>query len=202
MKHKHHIIPKHAGGTDDPSNLVELTVEEHAEAHRILYEQHERWQDFIAWKTLSGQMSLTEASIAAWKEGCKRGGISCKGRKHKEETKIKISEGRMGENNPMYGKTHSEKRRKEMSAFMTENNPFKGKKHTDEMRAYLSEQRKLRHKNGSKEGRTGQTHPHSDETKEKIRQANKNQFSDPVKKEKHRQAMIEWAAKRKEVRNG
>ena len=26
MKHKHHIIPKHKGGTDDPSNLVELTV--------------------------------------------------------------------------------------------------------------------------------------------------------------------------------
>lgn len=26
MKHKHHIIPKHAGGTDDASNIVELTV--------------------------------------------------------------------------------------------------------------------------------------------------------------------------------
>jgi hypothetical protein len=31
--HKHHIIPKHAGGTNDPSNLVELTIEQHAEAH-------------------------------------------------------------------------------------------------------------------------------------------------------------------------
>jgi hypothetical protein len=28
--HKHHIIPKHAGGTNDPSNLIELTIEEHA----------------------------------------------------------------------------------------------------------------------------------------------------------------------------
>ena len=34
MKHKHHIIPRHMGGTDDPSNLIELTIEEHAEAHR------------------------------------------------------------------------------------------------------------------------------------------------------------------------
>lgn len=40
MTHKHHIIPRHMGGTDDPSNLVELTVEKHAEAHRQLYEQY------------------------------------------------------------------------------------------------------------------------------------------------------------------
>jgi hypothetical protein len=45
MKHKHHIIPRHAGGTDDPSNLVELSIEEHAEAHRVLYEKYDRWQD-------------------------------------------------------------------------------------------------------------------------------------------------------------
>ena len=38
--HVHHIIPKHMGGTDDPSNLTQLTIEEHAEAHRILYEEH------------------------------------------------------------------------------------------------------------------------------------------------------------------
>jgi hypothetical protein len=28
MKHIHHIIPKHIGGTDEPSNLIELTVKE------------------------------------------------------------------------------------------------------------------------------------------------------------------------------
>ena len=61
MKHWHHIVPKHAGGSDDPSNLVHLTVDEHAEAHRKLYEQYGRWQDKIAWKTLSGQISIQEA---------------------------------------------------------------------------------------------------------------------------------------------
>ena len=40
MKHTHHIIPKHVGGTDDPSNLIEHSIEEHAEAHRLLYKQH------------------------------------------------------------------------------------------------------------------------------------------------------------------
>jgi hypothetical protein len=61
LKHIHHIIPKYLGGTDDPSNLVELTVEEHAEAHRLLFEQHVNWQDRIAWLSLSGQIGKDEA---------------------------------------------------------------------------------------------------------------------------------------------
>jgi hypothetical protein len=60
MKHTHHIIPKHAGGTDDPENLTELTVEEHAEAHRLLFEQHGRWQDRLAWLSLSGRIGKEE----------------------------------------------------------------------------------------------------------------------------------------------
>jgi hypothetical protein len=60
MKHKHHIIPKHAGGSDDPSNIVELTIEEHAEAHRVLWEQHGRTGDFVAWKMLSGKNEEAE----------------------------------------------------------------------------------------------------------------------------------------------
>lgn len=60
LTHKHHIIPKHAGGTDDPENIIELTVEEHAEAHRILFEKYDRWQDYIAWKALSGLIDKEE----------------------------------------------------------------------------------------------------------------------------------------------
>lgn len=36
---KHHIVPRSAGGTDDPSNLVYLTAREHFLAHWLLY----RW---------------------------------------------------------------------------------------------------------------------------------------------------------------
>lgn len=61
MIHKHHIIPKHAGGTDDPSNLVELTIEDHAIAHKVLHGLWKREEDHIAWLALSGQISTQEA---------------------------------------------------------------------------------------------------------------------------------------------
>jgi hypothetical protein len=43
------------GGTDDPSNLIELTREEHAQAHMKLYEQHGKKEDLGAYYLLSGQ---------------------------------------------------------------------------------------------------------------------------------------------------
>ena len=35
--HKHHIIPKHVGGSDNPSNLVKLTRLEHAWVHWLMW---------------------------------------------------------------------------------------------------------------------------------------------------------------------
>ena len=64
IKHKHHIIPRHMGGSDDPSNLIELTIEEHAEAHKALWEEHQKIGDYIAWKALSGQWTAEEISEA------------------------------------------------------------------------------------------------------------------------------------------
>jgi len=61
MKHKHHIIPRHMGGSDDPSNLIELTVEEHAEAHRKLWEQYGNIKDYCAWKGLEGTIGKNQS---------------------------------------------------------------------------------------------------------------------------------------------
>ena len=71
MKHKHHIIPRHMGGSDDSSNLIELSIEEHAEAHRMLWEQHGKWQDFIAWQGLSKNINSSEIHSEATKSGMK-----------------------------------------------------------------------------------------------------------------------------------
>lgn len=108
MYHIHHIFPRHAGGTDDPSNLIRLTIEEHAEAHRKLYEQHGRWQDKVAWLSLSKQinsdeirrMKASEANkgprtgrrLEATIENGKKGNEAWRGNKHTEESKSKISE--------------------------------------------------------------------------------------------------------------
>ena len=73
MLHKHHIIPKHLGGTDDPSNLVELTVQEHAEAHRLLYERDGRWQDYVAWQGLARLDANFDAASESIKAGAKKG---------------------------------------------------------------------------------------------------------------------------------
>ena len=99
--HKHHIIPKHIGGTNDSSNLVLLTIQEHAEAHRKLYDEFGRWQDYIAWKSLSKQMNSAEATKLAQILG-NLGKITSDetkqklrninlGKKHSEETKLKQS---------------------------------------------------------------------------------------------------------------
>lgn len=61
--HKHHIIPKHAGGTDDSSNIIKLTVQEHAEAHHLLFKNHGRWEDYYAWQGLSGQIGKEDLII-------------------------------------------------------------------------------------------------------------------------------------------
>lgn len=73
--HKHHIIPKHAGGTNDPDNLVELTVEEHAEAHRLLWLQYGRKADLMAWRLISGnthekEQLRKEVALEAYEAAC------------------------------------------------------------------------------------------------------------------------------------
>ena len=105
IKHKHHIIPKHAGGSNDPTNIIELTIEEHSEAHRILYETYGRDEDKWAWLGLSGQIDKDEIlkQIAKAQKGKKKPDghgekISAfrKTFRFSEESKIKMSLAKKG----------------------------------------------------------------------------------------------------------
>ena len=104
MRHKHHIIPKHMGGTDDPSNIVELTIQEHADAHNLLYALHKSPYDKLAEAVLLGQMCPSEASKIAWEIGHKKGLAKSRlywtGGSHTEETKEKMRQARLGKPNP------------------------------------------------------------------------------------------------------
>lgn len=90
--HKHHITPRHLGGTDDPDNLIEVTVEEHAEIHRVLYERDGRWQDLAAWKGLSGQISFRELDEEIAKNRALKISRALSGRVITEETKKKMAQ--------------------------------------------------------------------------------------------------------------
>lgn len=94
--HTHHIVPRHMGGTDDSSNLIKLTIEEHAEAHRKLYEEHGHWQDKIAYQGLLKMIGRDEILF----EIASNIGKSNKGLKRDDDFKRKRRE-YMLTNNPM-----------------------------------------------------------------------------------------------------
>ena len=81
----HHIIPRCMGGTDDPSNLVELTAEEHYVCHQLLV------------KIYPKEIGLVKAAMfmAASGIGPKRNGNKTYG-----WLKRKFSEYMQGPNNP------------------------------------------------------------------------------------------------------
>ena len=101
MKHKHHIIPKHDGGTDDPSNLIEVSVEEHAELHFDLYLTNGKLQDWAAFHLLAGlgeegekaRLMLSHTPEANRKRSLTQTGVPIHGGRRSEEDKRKISEG-------------------------------------------------------------------------------------------------------------
>jgi len=114
VKHKHHIVPKHAGGTDDPSNLIEVSVTQHAIFHYCEWRLHGRWEDKCAWQVLANNVKhplhvkgrkLTDTQrkyISERMKGNTHGAVPCSeekkeklrksntGKKHTEETKEKL----------------------------------------------------------------------------------------------------------------
>lgn len=124
--HIHHIVPKHMGGTDDKSNLQKLTVKQHADAHKKLYEEHGNWQDKSAYMSLSGQHDNKETI-----------------------RQVKIASNKNRWNDPVWAeKTRknmreaAHRRIKKYGAPMPKEMTFKGRKHTEEHKKKMSEKRK------------------------------------------------------------
>ena len=129
-------------GTNDPSNLVELTVEEHAEAHRKLYEQYGHWEDNCAFLALSGRIGQEE--ILRMKQG-----MANKGKKRSPETIAKLKEACRLRTERQRADGTLERANKKRSE------SHKGKKKSAEHLAKWAESRK--------------GHPVSEETRAKIR---------------------------------
>lgn len=118
--HIHHILPRHMGGTDEPDNLIKLTVEEHAEAHRVLYEQHGNKFDHIAYLVLSKQIGHEEANYMKLlgPKNWTNAGLQRLRESAKQRT---------GEKNGFFGKSHSKETiQKNREAHTGENSWIKG----------------------------------------------------------------------------
>ncbi len=136
--HKHHIIPKHEWkkrfdsleGVNDADNLVDLSVEQHADAHRILFEEFGRWEDKLAWLSLSNQITSEERQRLLGQEVGKRYG-KIYGAINGKRNKGKFS----GSKNPMYGTARKEQL-----------NPFYRQHHSEETKSILRHKSKERYK--------------------------------------------------------
>ncbi len=130
--YKHRILPGHMGGTYDPGNVVLLTVKQHAAAHKKLWEQYGKYEDWLAWKTLSGQISKKELTKEL--EELRRKHISegMMGRSVSLETRQKISRSNKG-------KPKSEEHKANLSKAKLGRTPWnKGKKFSAETRERMS----------------------------------------------------------------
>ena len=147
------------GGTDDPSNLMEVSVEEHSELHLTLYLNHGCWEDWLAYRGLAGIIGREEIvreqqsragikgntgrkrpDLAAYNKGEGRkhtGGGWNKGIPRTEEEKKLMSERRKGKGG-VKGKVISEEHREKIRKANTGRTPWnKGKPRSEETKAKI-----------------------------------------------------------------
>lgn len=177
---QHHIIPKSLGGNNTDNNLVKLSAREHFICHWLLTKmvnntkhQYQMWNAFSCMLYRENPYQQRHKISSRIFENIK------KANRHIKSKKM------LGENNPMFNKTHTAEARKKISE------AHKGKKHSAASRKRMSEVHKGKpkseeHKIALKEAwqktrnkRSGKNAVfygcnHSEETKEKIRQKVKN----------------------------
>lgn len=61
--HRHHIVPKHSGGTDDEENYTYLTIREHIIAHFLLWKIHKNPNDLRSMKMLGANLTSNQRKI-------------------------------------------------------------------------------------------------------------------------------------------
>ena len=79
MKHNHHLLPKHLGGTDHPSNIVKgISITRHAMFHYANWQLWGSEGDRIAYKALSGAINKEEIIELVLSFAGKKGGQAAK----------------------------------------------------------------------------------------------------------------------------
>lgn len=97
-KERHHIIPKSLGGSNDPSNFVDLTAREHFVAHFLLAKIHggTQWHAIKRMRGNDGFYVNSRLYEVARKEIAEETGKRFKGIPKTEEQRAKMSAAAMG----------------------------------------------------------------------------------------------------------
>jgi hypothetical protein len=146
----HHIYPKSMGGLDDNSNIVLLTAREHYLAHYLLWKIYNNKEMSNAFLLMNNRNKKTILNSKMYeilkKEHSKNistvfskankinkiGNKNFLGKKHSDETKIKLSEKALG-------RKHSDETKQKMSETRKGHRPWnKGFNHTDESKRKIS----------------------------------------------------------------
>lgn len=139
---RHHIVPKSVGGGNEEENLIDLFAREHFEAHRLLALENPENDNLIyAWGCMTWTKDKNQQRVKVTAE------------EYEEAKKIyseMCSKRYAGENNPNYGRKHTEEEKKKMSEnhrkHFGESNHYYGKHHSDEIRKKMSENSKIKKK--------------------------------------------------------
>ena len=76
IHHNHHIVPRHAGGTDDETNLIRVSLTQHTMWHFANWQLWKRKEDYLAYKGLGGQVQGEEITLERRRIGQINGGKS------------------------------------------------------------------------------------------------------------------------------
>ena len=134
--HKHHVIPKCLGGSNRKDNIIELSWLTHYYAHKLLAEENPDNKELQkAFKKMG--------DIDTYLKKCYMSSVV----PVSEDRKKKMSENHVdvsGENNPFYGKHHTDEARKSISEKMSGKSNATGKhwKLSDESKQKMSESHK------------------------------------------------------------
>jgi hypothetical protein len=168
-KEVHHILPKSLGGSNDKSNLVELTAREHFLVHLLLCkftigkEKHKMLYSFNAMRYIKskGRDYKINSKIAQKLRSQLR---------HSKETKLKMSESQKG-NKYCLGFKHTKESRLKMSNAQKGNKKAVG--NTNNLGRKFSKETKLKMSKSKKGNKNALGLRHSEEFKEKIRNKHK-----------------------------
>ena len=172
----HHILPKSLGGSNAKNNLVKLTAREHFICHWLLTKMvstdNEQYKVDKAFLCMSYLINSNHERYRIYGRAFENVRKKCS---------MSLSKKLLGDNNPMYGKTHTDTARKKISDSRIGKTPWnKGITHSNETKAKLS----IIGKNRA---------PISEETRKKMMESHQNRV--PISEET-RKKMMESAKKR------